>query len=446
MPREVPQLPGGLPLIGHILAFARDPLGFLDRTGERFSEIVRFRFGLEQGYLFIHPDAVERVLQSNHTNYDKQTFDYRLLAARLFGTGLLTNEGASWLKQRRLIQPAFHRKRIELYGRRMHECTADLVTEWKRRDGESVDLAEAAARLALRIAGLALFSRDLTKEAAALGDALDRANKLLTKRVFTGVPNFVHFLPLDFRLRRAVKELRRIVNEIIDARRNHPDEHDDLLAMLMNARDEDGQAMNADQLRDEVLTLLLAGHETSATALTWTLYLLARNPEKREVLEQEVGRGTVPAFADVPELAYTRGVVLEAMRLYPPVWTVARRAIGADDVMGYRIPAGAQLFVAQWLTGRHPQFWEDPLTFSPERFVPNAGPAKRDGDFGYAYFPFGGGPRLCIGADFALAELVIALAGIAANVHLEPVRKDVSIEPLITLRPKDGMPVVIRVR
>lgn len=446
MSREVPQLPGGSPLIGHILTFARDPLGFLDRVGERYSEIVSFRFGLEKGYLFIHPDAVERVLQSNHTNYDKQTFDYKLLADRLFGTGLLTNEGRDWLKQRRLIQPAFHRKRLELYGHWMHRCTAELVADWKQRDGETVDLAEETAHLALRIAGLALFSRDLTKESAALGDALDRANKLLTKRVFTGVPNFVRFLPLDFRLRRAVKELRRIVDDIIRERRDGVSEYDDLLSMMMDARDDDGRAMDANQLRDEVLTLLLAGHETSATALTWTLYLLAKHPDKRDLLENEVGRGDVPAYADVPKLPYTRGVVQEGMRLFPPVWTVARRAIGADVVMGYDIPAGAQLFVAQWLTQRHGQFWDEPLSFSPERFVPAGGVAKRDGDFGYAYFPFGGGPRLCIGAEFALAELVIALGGIAANVRLELVRDDVGMEPLITLRPKGGMLVRIGVR
>lgn len=453
--REVPRLPAPSFFMGSLREFMADPTAFVLELGEQYDEIVQSRMLMFRSNLLIHPQAIEHVLQRNHQNYDKNVFDYRMLKSRLLGRGLLTNDGADWLRQRRLSQPAFQRKRIAGYGEAMQDCTRQLIGRWEQEAvGRTLDISEEMAALTLRIVGRALFSRDLTGETDEIGAALSEANRLMTERLLGGMPPWVNFTRLDFKLRNAARRLWAVVDNMIaerlagqskKAERQEDQEPKDLLAMLMSARDEDGRAMDPRQLRDEILTLLLAGHETTATALTWTFHLLAENPGALERLEQEVdGRtaGTVPDFADLGDLSYTRMVIEESMRLYPPAWSIARRAIAADTIMDYRIPAGTVLYMSPLVTHRHRSFWDEPLVFRPERFSAE----NRKSQMPYAYFPFGGGPRLCIGADFALAEMTMILAGLVSKFRLYSTRATVKMQGLITLRPVGGMPMRIESR
>ncbi|MCR9141374.1 MAG: cytochrome P450 [bacterium] len=456
--REIPRIPATSLLLGNLREFIADPTGFLLELGNEYDEIVESRMLMYRSSMLVHPQAIEHVLHRNHTNYDKNVFDYRMLKLRLLGNGLLTNDGADWLRQRRLSQPAFHRKRMAGYGLAMRDCTRLLVQRWEREAvGEVLDIGEEMAALTLQIVGRALFSRDLTGDADEIGAALAEANHLMTERLLSGLPPWVNFTPRDFKLKKAARRLWAVVDAMIAERMadassaasikdaGDADAPADLLSMLMSARDESGQAMSPRQLRDEILTLLLAGHETTATALTWTFHLLAQNPEALQHLEQEVDvsvRDGAPAFDDLAKLPYTRMALEESMRLYPPAWSIARRAIQADTIMGYRIPAGAVLYMNPLVTHRHRSFWDEPLAFRPERFSPE----NRKSQMPYAYFPFGGGPRLCIGADFALAEMTMILAGIVSRFRLRSTRAEVKMQGLITLRPVDGMPMRIELR
>ncbi len=457
--REIPRLPASSLVLGSLREFIADPAAFVLRLGDQYDEIVESRMLMFRSSMLIHPRAIEHVLQRNHTNYDKNVFDYRMLKLRLLGDGLLTNDGADWLRQRRLSQPAFHRKRIAGYGQAMRDCTRQLIQRWEGECANGIspvlDVGEEMAALTLQIVGRALFSRDLTENADEIGAALATANRLMTDRLLSGIPGWVRFTRRDRELKQAARRLWAVVDTMIAERMaggsgaqmtdGESGTPPDLLSTLIDARDENGQAMNPKQLRDEILTLLLAGHETTATALTWTFYLLCQNPAALERLEQEVDahtRGAVPFFEDLARLPYTRMCLEESMRLYPPAWSIARRAIHADTIMGYRIPAGAVLYMNPLVTHRHASFWDRPLEFRPERFSPE----NRKSQPPYAYFPFGGGPRLCIGADFALAEMTMILAGIVSRFRLESTRSNVKMQGLITLRPVGGMPMRIAMR
>ncbi len=441
--REAPAPPSPSRFFGHLREFAADPLGVLDSVRENYDDVVRLRFVNVDSYTFIQPKAVRHILQENHTNYDKATFDFQLLK-RLLGNGLVTNDGPGWLRQRRLIQPAFSRKRIADYGVVMSRCVDDFVRDWRDRDGQVVDVAEEMMRLTLRIVGLALFSRDLLGEAESVGRDLTRANRLVTRRILAGYPPFLYG-PLDLRLFLASWRLRRGVERLIDERLDRPDEHGDLLSTLLGARDaETGRGMSRRQLRDEVLTLLMAGHETTANTLAWTLHLLGENPTAAARLEEEVASlpGNRPLTpADVAGTPFVWSVIKESMRLRPAVWSVGRRAIREDVIQGFRVPAGAVVFISQYVTHRHPSVWEQPLEFLPERFAP-----EREREIQpFAFFPFGGGPRLCIGQDFALLESALILATIARHFRLEAEAGHVvRPEPLVTLRPKTGVRMRIR--
>ena len=434
---------------GHLRAFAADPLGFLDFLRENYDEVARLRFVNQESYMFIKPEAVRHILQENHTNYNKDMFDYTLLK-RVLGMGLVTNDGPGWLRQRRLIQPAFARRRMGGYALVMMRCVEEFTREWRAKDGQVVDVAEEMMRLTLRIVGLTLFSRDLLSEAESVGAELTRANRLVTRRIFAGYPPFLYG-PLDLKLFLSARRLRRGVTDMIEERqdlsRTDSGVADDLLTTLLAARDADtGQGMSRLQLRDEVLTLLLAGHETTANTLAWALHLLASNPEVYARLETEAralpsGRPLTPD--DVSAVPYVSMVIKESMRLHPAVWSIGRRAMAQDTVAGYHVPAGAIVFVSQYVTHRHASVWENPLVFSPERFAP-----EREKQLPpFAFFPFGGGPRLCIGQEFALVESTMILAHIARDFHLNPVAGEmVQAEPLITMRPRNGVRLRLSVR
>ena len=440
--KAAPFYKGKSRIMGSLLEMEKDPAAFMDRMMHSYGEIVAFRMAHLNVILCIHPQAISHVLHENHMNYDKQVFDYKMMGDRLLGKGLLTNDGPFWLKQRRLAQPAFHRKRIEQYSAIMKKCTRDFIQRWHSMDGEVVDVSQEMASLTLRIVGLSLFGKDLTRESAEIGDALSSANHLLTRRIFSGLPSFVKFMPLDFRLRRASRRLVSIVDEIIAERKGQEDRYDDLLSMLMQARDESDRPMDASQLRDEVLTLLLAGHETTANALSWCFHLLSENPREQENLSADCKQilGTeIADFSAVPSLGYAQRVVEEAMRIYPPAWSIARRCKKDDEIMGYSVKANTLIFLSQLVTHRHPDFWDEPMEFRPSRFSEE----EKKNRAPYAYFPFGGGPRLCIGADFAMIESVIILSALVAAFRLEGVKKEVRPELLITLRPEGGLPVKI---
>lgn len=438
----LPPGPGTLSRLSNLAAFRRDVLGLLPSLAAKYGDVVRVPLGPRDFYFLFHPEPIRHVLQDNARHYTKQTPGFNVMR-ELLGQGLLTSEGDFWLRQRRLAQPAFHKQRIAGFGRLMVDAARELADEWTPHlgSGQPVDVAGGMMRLTLRIAGEALFSADVTREADGIREALDVVQHYANHRITHPFhpPRWVP-TPLNRRATRARDLLDGVVLGIIERRRREGGTREDLLSLLMEARDADtGEAMSDAQLRDEVMTLLLAGHETTATALSWTWTLLARHPEARRALEAELAEvlgGREPTVEDVPRLTFTRRVLDESMRLYPPAWLVSRQAAAEDAVGGYRIPAGAVVVVSPWVTHRHPVLWENPEAFEPERFRPERAAALPR----FGYFPFGGGPRQCIGNGFALLELTLVLATLAQRLRLELVPGRLPApEPTITLRPRGGL-------
>lgn len=424
----------------------RDPLPFLENMFRAYGDVVRMRILNLRVYAIAHPDGIKHVLQDNHRNYRK-SFDYKILA-RLLGQGLVTSEGSLWLRQRRLMQPTFHRQKIAGLGALMADCTLQMLERWRQRAErqEQFDVASEMMRLTLQIVGRALLSIDLTAQADLIGRNMTIANERFGEM---GLSAFVPWMPTpgNIRFRKAAAALRNIVLQIIAERRRDGRDYADLLSMLLAVRDEDtGEGMDDEQLRDEVLTLILAGHETTATALSWTWYLLSQNPAAEAKLHAELDRvlgGRPASVPDLPNLTYTAMVIDEAMRLYPPVWAVGRQAIADDEIMGHRVPGGSNVLLSQWLAHRHPAFWQNPEDFEPERFAAE----RAAGRPRYAFFPFGGGPRMCIGNLFALTEAQIVLATVAQRYRLRvSASHPVVLQPLVTLRSRYGMQVVLEQR
>jgi cytochrome P450 len=437
----LPSGPKGSFLGGNLAEFRRDRLGLFLRCARDFGEVVPVRLGYIRGVVLSHPDAIEVVLVSHSKNFIKH-FALRMNRL-LLGNGLLTSEGNLWLRQRRLAQPAFNRTQVARYGTVMVSYAERLVAGW--RDGETRDLLPDMTRLTLEIAAATLFGADVAGQAADVRQALAAAFVAFDRRLSTWylVPYWVP-TPGNRRLRRAVRRLDEIIYGFIDRRRKSSAEHADLLSMLLQARDEDdGSHMSDQQLRDEAMTLFLAGHETTALVLTWTGYLLAQHPGVAERLRAELHAvlgGRSPAAADVPRLAYTEHVVLESMRLYPPVYAFGREALSDCVVHGYRIPARTTLFMSQWVMHRDPRWFDEPEKFLPDRWAD--GLAQRLPRF--AYFPFGGGPRVCIGNTFAMLEAVLVLATLAQKFRFTIVPEHPVVPwPSMTLRPKHGIQVVV---
>jgi cytochrome P450 len=417
---------------------ARDPIGFYTSYWKEHGDITRIHwYGPFNAYLCVHPEMVGHVLQGNWSNYPKGFFYKRLSV--FTGKGLFTSEGDLWLRQRRLAQPAFHRAKIENLCAVMSATVSETLDRWEREKLTGpFDVADQTMKLALQIVGRTLFGTDLG------GDA-DRFHALMNVALFhvehrfnpTTLPEKVP-TPRNRKFLAAKKQLDSWILEIVGSRRDHHQRHDDLLQLLVDARDEDGQGMSDRQLADEVLTLLVAGHETTADALAWGFSLLARNPEKREQLEAEAKtlHGREPQYTDLAQLPYSKMVFEEAMRLYPPIWALAREAKNDDIIGGYPVAARSTVMVLPYLTHRHPEFWDQPEAFEPERFTP-ANVSKRPR---FAYFPFGGGPRLCLGMSFALMEGQIALSMIAARFRLELAPgQTLEMHPSLALRPKGGL-------
>jgi cytochrome P450 len=428
--------PVGLPFLGNTLEIGRDPLAFLMRISRRYGDVVRFALPGQTVLLLNHPDAIEEALKTQSDNLHKDDFTRRLSIA--VGQGLLTSEGAHWRRQRKLAQPAFHHHRVRAYADVMVGHAERLAARFV--DGEVRDVHDDMMRLTLDIVAETLFGTDVGGAAEEIGAALET----LLRR-FAGFGTLVPpWLPTpgNRRMARALRKLDDIVYGIIRQRRSGPD-RGDLLSMLLAATTEEGGGMSDVQLRDEVVTLLLAGHETTALALTFTFHLLARNPRVADALRAEVTRvlgDRRATFADLPNLPYADAVVRETLRLYPPAWAIGREVTTPCRVAGLDLEPPTQLWVAQWVVHRDPRYFPNPEAFEPERWEGEL--AKKLPRF--AYFPFGGGPRVCIGNAFATMEAVLLLVTIFREVRLAAETPDpIAVAPSVTLRPKG--PVWMRV-
>jgi cytochrome P450 len=431
---------------GHVYSFRRDPLKFLTRLAREYGDVVQFKTGPQRIFLLNHPEHVRDVLVTHHERFHKGRALQR--ARRLLGTGLLTSEGEFHRRQRRLAQPAFHRQRVNSYGEVMVGFAARVGDRW--RDGQTLDIAEEMMRLTLAVVGKTLFDADVGRDADEVGAALTEVMELFGYLMLP-FSELLEKLPLPPRRRfeRARARLDAVIYRIIDERRRDGADRGDLLSMLLFAVDEEGDltSMTNEQLRDEVMTLFLAGHETTANVLTWAWYSLARNPEAEAKLHAELDAvlegGRPPTIEDVPALRYTEMVVAETMRLYPPAWAVGRLAIEDHEVGGYLIPRGSLVLVSQFVMHRDPRFYPDPECFDPARWTPEAKQTRPP----FAYFPFGGGVRRCIGEGFAWTEAALLLATLARRwrLSLAPGQR-VEMQPRITLRPKGGVPMTLAKR
>jgi cytochrome P450 len=435
---QLPYAPGYLPVIGHMVAYARDPLKFLTEA-HRLGPMVRVRFFNLQAIMLNEPELVEEVFTAKAKHFGKDVYAQDL--KRVLGEGLLTSEGDFWLRQRRLAQPAFHKERIAGYGRTMIDCAEREHARWT--DGEERDIHADMMRVTLEIVGKTLFGANVVDQANDIAEGLEAVMLRYTDPVAMGVPHWDKLpTPLNRRFKNGVARIDQVIRKLIDDHiAGRVGDKNDLLSMYREARDEDGSGMSTQQLRDEVITLILAGHETTAIALSWTWVLLARHPEVRAKLEEELDRvlgGRAPTVEDLPKLAYTDRIMKEVMRLMPPAWSTGRQALVDTTVGGHPIKKGEQVWMIEWAMHRDARFFNDPEKFDPDRWA---------GDLHkkiprYAYFPFGGGPRMCIGHSFAVMEAVLLLASFARNYRatLVPDHAIVPV-PAITLRPKHGVKV-----
>jgi cytochrome P450 len=438
----VPPGPRGHPLLGSIPAIRRDNVhAFLD-AWRRYGDTVRLRGPLTL-YLVAHPDGVKQVLADHAANYPRPPAVRDRLRA-IVGDGLVGAEGADWVRSRRMAQPAFRRHHLDRFCERFATATAEVLDTWalNAERGRPLDVEAEMVRISLANLGASLFQadwrRDVDRVAPAVTEILAFANARLTSVVDTGrLP-----LPSTRRFHRRLELLDSVLYPLIAERRRAPG-GDDLVSMLVDARDTDGARLTDKQVRDETISFFIAGHATIAAALTWTWYLLSRHPESWRRLRAEVEEvlgDRRPGAADVARLRYATMVVQEAMRLYPPIYLVLRRALADDEVGGYRIPAGADVALCPYVTHRHPAFWDNPEGFDPERFAPErAGRRHR-----MAFFPFSGGPRRCIGEGFAQLQLPLVVAMVSQRYRLSLLpSRPAEVGVAVTLRPR--APLLVRV-
>jgi len=420
----------------------QNPLDYFTAMAQEYGDVSGMRIGKFRSLFINHPDLIEDVLVNNSLKYHKG----RILQANkyLFGEGLLTSEGDFWLRQRRLAQPAFHRARVSAYAATMAEYTEQVIATW--RNGEERDIHEEMMQLALRIVGKTLFDADVTRDAKEVGETLDillhiAANFGRTILVPLWVPT-----PRNIRAKLGIKRLEKVIYRIIADRRASGRDTGDLLSILLQAQDEEGTHMNDRQLRDETITLFLAGHETTANTLSWTWWLLAQNPAVEKKFHEELDGvlgGRAPTVDDLPKLTYLSHVLTESLRLYPTAWGMARLAAEEHEIAGYPVRPGYGVAFAQWVIHRDARWFDAALEFRPQRW--ESGLAKQLPRF--AYFPFGGGPRQCIGNTFALMEASVVLATVGQRFRFA-LAPDHKVTPLasITLRPKNGIQVRLEAR
>jgi cytochrome P450 len=415
-----------------MFSFRRDTIAFLTNIAREFGDIAHFTMGSQHFFVVNDPEHIKDILVTHNACFKKGRALER--AKRMLGEGLLTSEGAFHQRQRRLAQPAFHRDRIARLRRE----------RW--RDGQTVDVAEEMMRLTLAIVGKTLFDTETEAEAETIREAVSESLQRFD-RVMLPFAAYLDRLPLpsNRRFRRAREHLDSIIYRILNERRRDSEDRGDLLSMLLAAQDEevDGGRMTDVQLRDEAITIFLAGHETTANALTWTWYLLSEHPDVESKLHTELDtilQGRLPAVDDFPRLRYTEMAIAEALRMYPPAWLIGRRALKDYQLGRYIVPAGSIVIMSQYVVHHDARYFPEPFRFDPDRWTPEARAARPQ----FSYFPFGGGPRRCIGESFAWMETVMVLATLAQNWRLRFVTgHPVALHQLITLRPKYGMPMVL---
>lgn len=439
---RLPPGPRGGLLSGNLAEMRRDLLGLYTRCAREYGDVFSLRFGLRRVMYLCRPDLIEQVLVTDAKNFTKH---YALRMNRtLLGNGLLTSEGDFWLRQRRMIQPVFTRERIASYAAVMVEYAERMAASW--HDGEERDLLADMTQLTMEIITKTLFGADVSGRSKEVGEALTTAMGNFNKRFFRilRIPESIP-TPANLELRRGVARLDKILYSLIEQRRAGGGDPGDLLSILLHARDEDdGSHMTDRQLRDEAMTLFLAGHDTTALTLSWSWYLLAQHSQvaDRLVAElREVLAGRPPTVEDLPRLRYTEMVIQEAMRLYPPAYAIGRQAVEACELGGYHLPADGTVVMSQWIMHRHPRYFDEPERFYPERWAD--GLAKRLPK--YVYFPFGGGPRVCIGNTFAMMEAVLVLATLAQRFRATLVPgQEIRLQTKLTLRPEPGVRAILQ--
>lgn len=419
-------------------------------VAQEYGGVVKYRVAHLSFHLVTHPDGVQRILHDNHRNYTRSGSVIWDIVKTALGNSLLTSDGDFWLRRRRLMQPVFHHRHVADFGTIMtHETLARLNT-WQpfADNGQPLDMTSEMMQLTLNILIASLFSADIEARANSILQATTVQNEDMNLRVtvpFYPPPSVP--TPHNRRLREALRTLDQIIYSLIDAHRKHSDTVKDLLSLLMQARGEEtGESMSDQELRDELLSLFFAGHETTANTLAWTFYLLAKHPDVARRLWAEIDMHLgkrIPMAADLPNLPYAQMIISEVLRLYPPAWITNKKAIADDEVCGYHIPAGSLVTLCSYVTHRHPDYWENPDRFDPERFSSERSQERPR----YVYFPFLGGPHQCIGKDFALIEVQLILIMVAQRYGLELVPDYTVVpEPLITLRPRGSLPMTVHNR
>jgi cytochrome P450 len=432
---------------GHARRSQRDVLGFLLENAIRFGPVFRYQVGPWSFHLVSRPDGVRHVLQDNYRNYPRSWLYRRTLP--VIGQGLVSTEGDVWRRQRRMVQPAFAHQRVAALAAPMTDLAARMLDRWEAAyagTGKTFDVAAEMVDLTLDIVGRTLLGVDLGGDAAVLRGLVSESLAWLDHRMgHLAYPGPWFPTPRNLRFRRTMKAFDAIVYRIIDERRARGAAGDDLLSLMLNVRDEEGggAAMTDLELRNQVMTFIGAGHETTAVALAWTWYLLAKHPEVEARLRAEVAEalgGRRPTFQDLPRLPYTRTVIEEVLRLYPPVYGVARDVVADDVIAGCRVPRGTTIVISPYVTHHLPDVWPDPEQFDPDHFTPQ----RSAGRPRFAWFPFLGGPHQCIGQDFAMMEatLIVAMATQRYRLTLRT-GAEVPFKTLMSLRPANGVPMLL---
>ena len=428
--------------------FVAEPHLVIHEMLDEYGDFMCWR-GFYDLYLVNHPDFVRPVLSQSYERFSKRTIDYRVLA-RVMGNGLVSNDGPHWVKQRKLMQPLFSNRNVDGFDGTINRLTSSLMSQWDARAGDEVIwIDREMSRLTFQIVGATLFGGDIERHAGEIAEIQDAVN--MRPQEMRALMTLHSWIPTPYNLKwkRATRRLDRIVYGMIAARHRAGTGGGggDILDRLLNARDEEtGEGIDETQVRDEVVTLMLAGHETSANALTWTLYLLATHPEVEARLTEDLTahlNGAPATAADLPRIPYLKQVVQESMRIYPPVWAYARRSEQEEEFDGYALPANAYVAVVPYALHRHPEFWPDAERFDPDRFQPNRSQASHS----YCYLPFAAGPRTCIGAGMAMLETQLVLAQIIQRFKVRVV-PDHRIETVakVTLKPRYGLPVTLNRR
>ena len=453
MNSAAPPRPRAHPVLGSTLDLRRSQVTTYERMMREHGDVVRLAIGPPglrfELYCVFHPDGVRDVLVGSRESYSKATRGFRQVA-ETFGWGLLTAEGELWQRQRRLVQPLFTRKQIASYAELMAQEAAAVAARWEvvARDGGGVDANAEMVQLALRVVGRGIFGDDVAKASAVLDSGFAQLNRHMFRRMMSPIALPDSWpTPSNRRAARARRAVYGVVDELIAKRARAGADGADLLSRLMGAHHpQTGAAMDRQQVRDEALIFLLAGHETTSTALTFTLHLLGCHPAEQRLVQDEIDAvldGRSPSAADTAALQRTAMAIKEAMRLYPPAFAIGRRAEVERNIGGYVIPAGSHVVVSQFATHRHPAFWEDAEAFEPARFAPDREAARHR----YAYFPFGGGPRACIGAQFAMLEATIAIAVLLQRFDVHSQHERVPLDTQgITLRPRHAVPIQLTPR